>query len=640
MAGTWTPTDYSSQDPLTYKAAIDNDMAAAKRQSDCFCPHETTVTPNMYVQLDAGYIWDGTTLTEVAAQQSTLFVAPVTNPRIDRIAVSKAAGTLLVIAGAENVSPSAPAITAGYTPVCQVYHRVGETTIRNNSALDPTAGYITDERAGVGGLTLSTPVSVAQGGTSLATLTDGSLYVGNGTSAPVALGVATNGQIPIGSTGADPVLASLTAPAAGLTITGGAGSVTFALANDLAAVEGLAANGLAARTGTSTWEARTLTAPAAGVSVANGDGVSGNPTLSLANDLAAVEGLASNGMVARTATDTWTTRTLTAPAAGISVSNGDGVSGNPTLALANDLSALEGLGSTGIAVRSASDTWVQRTITGTSNQVNVSNGDGVSGNPTLSLPQSIDTAAAVTFGGITTSSDARAHGTLIDTGATSASDGPILEQYRSGASTNGHVFGAHYLTYKDAASTKVYGYALQTSIISNTAGACSSAAIFQTLNAGSLTPQLSMLNTGCQVRGNNTNTASPAGYIGEVLSTNTASTGTSLTTGVPANINSLTLSAGNWLITGTVAVDLAGTTTLTGAFGAITTTSATLGTRAVNYSQINSANTVITGGGLDIVCPAQYVSLSGSTTYYLNAQAIFGISTANAYGKIQAVRIG
>ena len=44
--------------------------------------------------------------------------------------------------------------------------------------------------------------------------------------------------------------------------------------------------------------------------------------------------------------------------------------------------------------------FTQRTITGTTNQITVTNGDGVSGNPTLSLPQNIHTGASPTFAGL------------------------------------------------------------------------------------------------------------------------------------------------------------------------------------------------------------------------------------------------
>lgn len=53
----------------------------------------------------------------------------------------------------------------------------------------------------------------------------------------------------------------------------------------------------------------------------------------------------------------------------------------------------------GIVTQTALDTFVGRTITGTANQVVVTNGNGVSGNPTLSLPQSIHTGASPTFAG-------------------------------------------------------------------------------------------------------------------------------------------------------------------------------------------------------------------------------------------------
>lgn len=126
---------------------------------------------------------------------------------------------------------------------------------------------------------LDTPVSVANGGTGAITLTDGGILLGSGTSAITATAQPTNGQLLIGSTGVDPVLASLTQPAAGLTITGGAGTITFALADGLAALEALAGTGMVAHTGADTYTERTITGTANEIDVTNGDGVAGNPTL-------------------------------------------------------------------------------------------------------------------------------------------------------------------------------------------------------------------------------------------------------------------------------------------------------------------------------------------------------------------------
>ena len=192
---------------------------------------------------------------------------------------------------------------------------------------------------------------------------------------------------------------TLTQPAAGITISnadGVAGNPTFALADDLAALEALATTGLATRTGTSTWTTRTLTQPAAGITISNADGVAGNPTFALADDLAALEALATTGLATRTGASTWTTRSLVAPAAGFTITNNDGVSGNPTFALSDDLAAIEALSGTGLATRTAANTWTTRSIAVTaSTGLSITNGDGVAGDPTLAGIDATDTVKGV-----------------------------------------------------------------------------------------------------------------------------------------------------------------------------------------------------------------------------------------------------
>ena len=68
---------------------------------------------------------------------------------------------------------------------------------------------------------------VANGGTGAATLTDGGILLGSGTSPITATAQPTNGQVLIGSTGNDPTLSTLTA-GTNISISNGAGAITIA----------------------------------------------------------------------------------------------------------------------------------------------------------------------------------------------------------------------------------------------------------------------------------------------------------------------------------------------------------------------------------------------------------------------------
>ena len=90
---------------------------------------------------------------------------------------------------------------------------------------------IADDGDGTITIGIVNPLIVGKGGTGAATFTDHSILLGSGTDAFTALGAATNGQLPIGSTGNDPVLATLIS-GDGISITNGAGSITVASTSD------------------------------------------------------------------------------------------------------------------------------------------------------------------------------------------------------------------------------------------------------------------------------------------------------------------------------------------------------------------------------------------------------------------------
>ncbi len=111
------------------------------------------------------------------------------------------------------------------------------TVLLGNTGANPSFGTVSNAALTNSSITLAngnnitvTGSPVSLGGTATIAVTgttNNSLLIGNATGSITSLGVATNGQIPIGSTGATPVLATITA-GANITVTNGAGVITIA----------------------------------------------------------------------------------------------------------------------------------------------------------------------------------------------------------------------------------------------------------------------------------------------------------------------------------------------------------------------------------------------------------------------------
>lgn len=138
---TFEQPNYLTQSAAAYKAAIDAAIAVLQSIGGDFAPHASTAA-NMQVVIDAGRIFKpGGAMVSVSQQTTGALIAPVSNPRIDRIVVDSEDGIYSVITGTEAASPTAPAIPNGKLPVCQIAMTVAMTTIANSIITDERTTY-------------------------------------------------------------------------------------------------------------------------------------------------------------------------------------------------------------------------------------------------------------------------------------------------------------------------------------------------------------------------------------------------------------------------------------------------------------------------------------------------------------------
>lgn len=114
----------------------------------------------------------------------------------------------------------------------------GGTTGLETTGSGTTLAFTGTLAVGSGGTGASTLTGVLTGnGTSAVTantVTQHGIVIGGASNAVTSLGSATNGQLAIGSTGANPVLAALTSSGSTITVTNGAGSINLDVAGSVA----------------------------------------------------------------------------------------------------------------------------------------------------------------------------------------------------------------------------------------------------------------------------------------------------------------------------------------------------------------------------------------------------------------------
>lgn len=151
------------------------------------------------------------------------------------------------------------------------------------------------------------------------------------------------------------------------------------------------------------------------------------------------------------------------------------------------------------------------------------------------------------------------------------------------------------------------------------------------------------ISTGGQYRGNSANTTPPTGFIGEeIRSFIPAASAITLSTGTGDNITTISLEAGIYDVSCVVQFSGAGGSVTGVQFvGGISLVSDTVDIGLAGGDAIASIPTAPTASSdVTVSIPSHRMLISGTTTVYLVARAIFSVGTVASFGRISATRVG
>jgi hypothetical protein len=379
-----------------------------------------------------------------------------------------------------------------------------------------------------------------------------------------------------------------------------------------------------------------------GLGITDG-GAQSSYTISLNGTSASLEGV-GYGMLAKTAANTVVNRTISVSGNGLAISNGNGISGNPTLSITGVLANFASVSGTGLLTINGT-TVSQATLSGTAGQITVTNPSGIGGNPTFSLNTTAVTAGSYSlatltvdaYGRLTSASSASTTGTgaVVLQASPTLTGVPVAPTASSGDSSTQiatTAFVANAISSGSGIVTSFSGGSTGLTPTSPTAGAVTLGGTLSVVNGG--TGVNTSTGTGSTVRSQspaltgtptaptaalNTSTtqiATTAFVIQQVSSSGggtvtQVNTGTGLTGGPVTSTGTISIAntavtAGSYGSATQVAtftvnaqgqLTLAGTVTITPAIGAITG----LGTGVATALAVNTGSAgafVVNGGAL------------------------------------------
>lgn len=322
---------------------------------------------------------------------------------------------------------------------------------------------------------------------------------------------------------------------------------------------------------------------------------------------------AGAGIIVKSGASTIVARQIDTSGAGLTVSNADGTGANPTLSLTGLAAAFANLGGSGIPYVNAGSTAGLRLIAGTSGQIDVANGNGVSGNPTLSI-----------------ATDPVMPGTgsmQVPTGTTAQRSGGIDGQFR---------FNSDLAQFEGFTSGSWRQFSLVGGVLSFSAGTTGFTPSSATSGNVTLGGVLNVSNGG-------TGAATLTGYVkGAGTAAMTASATipntdiTGLGTMSTQNANAVTITGGAIAaaISGSTINNsvIGGSTPSAGTFTSVTTTTGTISTTPTASTDIVNKAYVdaIAVQGTYYHSPVKYEAATALTATYSNGAAGVGATLTNA----------